>query len=336
VSEIFLTGGYEMFVLALRFLCLFAFFTLHAMKTVVISSDYELGDSFYAKSNAQLAAYGIEVKRIDYSQYEQEDSLPSDPIIFFNFPWQAHKLLSYSSLQTKRSIFIWEPPTIYPNLYMPETLKLFDRVYTWDDALVDEVHCFKFYYPSLQGMIHDVAPFRHRKLCTQISANKHSPHPNELYSQREEVIKFFEAFPNDDFRFYGYGWESSGYKNYQGAVDDKIRTIMRYRFNFCYENIKEIEGYVTEKIFDSFTAGCVPVYWGASNIERYVPRECFIDRRDFSSMDELYHFLKNMSEHEFDRYLFHIRKFLASKEAQVFKREYFDELFIKAVLTVAK
>ncbi len=322
----------------LKSLCFFlwACTSVHAIQTVVMCDDVDLSEAFYAKANARLNPEGITLKKINFSDYEHEDALPSDPIIFFNCPWQGYKLLDYASLQKKRVIFIWEPPTVYPNLYLPETLRLFDKVYTWNDTLVDGMNFLKFYYPNLQGMIQDVTPFHQKKLCTQVSGYKHSSHPNELYSQREAVIQFFESFPNDDFRFYGYGWESAGYKNYGGSVDDKIRTIQHYRFNFCYENIKEIEGYVTEKIFDSFCAGCVPIYWGASNITHYVPKECFIDRRDFSSLDELYHFLKTMPEHKYEEYLFHIRKFIDSKEAQVFKREYFNDLFIQAVISAVK
>jgi hypothetical protein len=305
-----------------------------AIERVVLCSDFELSESFYAQVNARLQKYQVELQPIDFANYEKEENCPLDPIIFFNCPWQGKKLLEYSSL--RKAIFLWEPPTIYPDLYRPEILQLFDVVYTWNDTLVDGVHCLKFYYPNLQGMINDVVPFKKKKLGTQVSANKHSPHPHELYSQREAVIQFFESFPNEDFRFYGYGWESCGYRNYGGAVDDKIRTIRQYRFNFFYENIKEIEGYVTEKIFDSFAAGCVPIYWGASNIEHYVPRSCFIDRRDFPSLEALYQFLKNMSEQEYGQYLFHIRQFLKSPQAQVFKREYYEELLFQTILAMAK
>jgi len=303
--------------------------------TVVMCSDFALGSSFYAQMNLHLRPQGIALEEIDFSRYGEEENLPPDAIIFFNCPWQGRKLLEYPSLQSRRSLFLWEPPTIYPDLYRADVLDLFQRVYTWNDPLIDNVRCFKFYYPCLQEMIRDVVPFHAKKLCTQVSANKQSPHPDELYSQREEVIRFFESFSQDDFRFYGYGWESSGYRNYGGAVEDKIRTISQYRFNFCYENIKEIEGYVTEKIFDSFTAGCIPIYWGASNIDTYVPRECFIDRRDFDSLEDLYLFLKGMTEHEYDRYIARIRIFLGSEEAKVFRREYFNDLLLREVLLSA-
>ena len=36
-----------------------------------------------------------------------------------------------------------------------------------------------------------------------------------------------------------------------------------------------------------------------NNIEKYIPNDCFIDRSNFSSNDELYKFMKSMTEKEF-------------------------------------
>lgn len=44
--------------------------------------------------------------------------------------------------------------------------------------------------------------------------------------------------------------------------DDKTAFLRQYLFNICPENT-DAPGYVTEKLFDSFEAGCIPVYWGA-------------------------------------------------------------------------
>ena len=48
--------------------------------------------------------------------------------------------------------------------------------------------------------------------------------------------------------------------------------MQHYRFYICYENTEGVEDYITEKIFDCFAAGFVPIYWGASNIEKYIPK----------------------------------------------------------------
>jgi len=143
----------------------------------------------------------------------------------------------------------------------------------------------------MREMISPIPSFEEKKLATTVIACKGSSHPHQLYGEREAVIRFFESFPNSDFEFYGVGWEKKGYKNYRGQTPDKTETIKHYRFYFCYENMHNIEGYITEKIFNCFTAGCVPIYLDASNIQNYIPKNCFIDRRDFKDLAEVYAFI---------------------------------------------
>lgn len=46
--------------------------------------------------------------------------------------------------------------------------------------------------------------------------------------------------------------------------DNKRAYLRQFKFNLCPEN-SDSEGYVTEKIFDAISAGCIPVYWGSGN-----------------------------------------------------------------------
>jgi len=53
-------------------------------------------------------------------------------------------------------------------------------------------------------------------------------------------------------------------------VGDKVRIISKYRVYLAFENSIE-PGYVTEKVYDGYKAGCVGVYSGAPDIGRFVP-----------------------------------------------------------------
>lgn len=231
----------------------------------------------------------------------------------------------------KRILFLWEPPVFQPKLYKKEFLDLFKRCYTWDDDLVDNKKFFKFYYPELKAMRADLPKFEDRKLLTQMSSNKKSKHPKELYSARESVIRFFEDKPEAGFEFYGPAWETKNYKNYCGMVDDKIGTLAHYKFSVCYENMYDVKGYITEKIFDCFAAGSIPIYWGASNICDYIPKGCFIDRRDFADFSEVYEYIRTMDETTYNSYLQNIKTFLESDAAKLFSKEMFNVIFLEAI-----
>lgn len=103
--------------------------------------------------------------------------------------------------------------------------------------------------------------------------------------------------------------------------DQKIETLRKYRFNVAYENTGDLPGYLTEKIFDSFTACCVPVYWGDPDVEKSIPKACFIDRRDFKSNQELYRFLKQMQYPEYKQYADAITSFVERVEQEKFGSE---------------
>ena len=48
--------------------------------------------------------------------------------------------------------------------------------------------------------------------------------------------------------------------------NNKIEYLRDFKFNICPENTIS-DGYITEKLFDSFRAGCIPIYCGDENIE---------------------------------------------------------------------
>jgi hypothetical protein len=85
-----------------------------------------------------------------------------------------------------------------------------------------------------------------------------------------------------------------------------------YKFSLCFENVEGENGYITEKIFDCMRCGCVPIYLGSPNIKKYVDPEAFIDRRDFNDNKELYKYIKNVSEQEYQCYQEAMRTYLLS------------------------
>ena len=48
-------------------------------------------------------------------------------------------------------------------------------------------------------------------------------------------------------------------------VEDKHKWLQNYKFNLCFEN-SSYPGYLTEKLFDAYNAGCIPIYWGDTSL----------------------------------------------------------------------
>ena len=66
------------------------------------------------------------------------------------------------------------------------------------------------------------------------------------------------------------------YKNNIGKqVKNKIKFLASYKFSIAMENT-EGNGYISEKIVDSFLAGTIPIYYGDYMIEEYINPKAFI------------------------------------------------------------
>lgn len=258
----------------------------------------------------------------------------------------------------KNYLIRFESEFIVPKNADVNYLNQFDLIFTWQDDLVDSKKYIKICYPNAMRTS-DNYGFCSRPIFTSmIAGNKFSVKKDnkELYSERVRAIRWFEKNHLNDFYLYGIGWDKpakAGYgikkiiyklnrlyskllnikpfPSYRGPVMAKQEVLEKSRFSICYENVRDLPGYVTEKIFDSFFSGCVPVYWGATEISDLVPKACFIDRRDFSDMESLYQYLKDMTEQEYiDRQL-EIQKFLKGQHFEPFSSRAFAKIIVGSI-----
>lgn len=193
---------------------------------------------------------------------------------------------------------------------------------------------------------------------------------NELYTERIKAIKFFS---DKGLELYGNNWgQVETYKNpksffynlrklrsaaikgtLQGELlsfvstnailrawtrcfaPHKLQTLSRYQFSICYES-SIFEGFVTEKIFDCMAAGTIPIYWGAPDIYKYVPKCCFIDKREFSSYSMLYDFLTSLSEEDINSYRTAAKSYFNTPLYKPFTKEVFAKQFIDDVYNFFK
>lgn len=255
---------------------------------------------------------------------DKEKTLDANYWMFWNLGPKLAGIDLSKVPREKLILVMWEPPSVQEELYNFKTQDLFGKIFTWDDDLVDNEKYFKFHYPALKPRMENIPTFEEKKFSVMISRRLTSRYPKELYSERKRVIKFFEGRSIGEFDLYGYRWKKK-YKNYKGPTKDKLETLKEYKYSFCYENTGDVKGYITEKIFDCFAAGVVPIYLGASNVTDYIPKECFIDRREFSNNEELIEHLKGISKEEYQQYLDHAATYLKSDEVKVFTNAYFVE-----------
>lgn len=251
---------------------------------------------------------------------------------------------------SNKYLLMIESPHVRPQDWNKKEHENYKKIFTWDDNLVDNKKYFKLNYAfDLPKSI--PKKFEGKKLCCTIAGNKNANHPNELYTKRVELIRWFEKHHLNEFDLYGTQWDEyrfgrnfigkvlnkikflrkSTFSSYKGLVDSKFETMQNYKFAICYENIKNQNGYITEKIFDCFFAGCIPIYWGAKNVTKYIPKECFIDQRDFNCFEDIYKFMKEMDSKIYMDYLDAIETFLKSSKADPFRADVFANTIVNEI-----
>lgn len=253
---------------------------------------------------------------------------PHTIVVFDVRPDDLDRLTAYP--RETLNLVLWKDPVSAPDNFDRRYHERFERIYTWCNDLVDNVRYFKLFLPFLRPMIDDVVPFENRRLCTLIASNRKSDHPDELYSEERKVAQYFTT-KEDSFDLFGLGWNRVAYRSYRGVVPRRVEYLRRYRFSFCYETVEGCNGFVTGKIFDSFAAGCVPIYWGAPDVSASIPADCFIAGADFNSYADLHEFLQDMSAGVFEGYLERISAFLSSAAAVPYSAEHFVRTWVELV-----
>jgi len=282
----------------------------------------------------------------------------SNIVLYFDMP----KVLPQKNEVQKSYLLAIESSIIRADNFDKNKHQNFNKIFTWNDTFIDNKKYIKLNYSfRLPNEIYK--NINREYLCCLIVSHKNSSYRKELYSERKQLIRWFEKNHPEDFHLYGIGWNefrlldkklmralnkipflrrfmyflfAEKFSTYMGTVDSKSETMKNYKFSIAYENVKDEPGYITEKIFDVFIAGCVPIYWGANNITEYVPENCFIDRRKFHSNEELYDYLKSMSDHQYREYLNNIEVYLRSEQAQQFSSENFAKTIVEHCIDGAK
>jgi hypothetical protein len=218
--------------------------------------------------------------------------------------------------------------------------ELFDAVFTWDDDLIDQRYFIKCNYPNPIRRFCQKRIFSEKKLLVMINNLKMARFGSygQLYSKRYELVKEFSN--NKGFSLYGSGWNNdhliakSGC--YKGIARSKLEVLAAYKFSIAFENSSVELGGITEKIFDCFGAGSVPIYLGAPNVNKYIPSNCFIDYRNFRSNKDLYKYISEMSEVEYSGYIRAIKLFMESRAYNSFNSKGFVETFVNTLDNLEK
>ncbi|MES2803322.1 MAG: glycosyltransferase family 10 [Bdellovibrionota bacterium] len=299
------------------------------------------GLSPYVNLKNELEKQGFEVSTFDKSL--------SDPASAENAYYLSFARIRDIELLKKMKVrpygfIIMEPPIVQAQPYnlLPELTAFFENVFihnTEGDGYslknVRSEKLRKFFWP--QPYTHVLEPHWSGKKRTNAVIMINTKHRQRSFSKRElysERVKWCLTLNKYiPVKIFGRGWDkflainslSISYvlnyfniqKIYAGACSSKYEVMSKFDYALCFENFI-MNGYITEKIFDCFYAGIIPIYWGGDNISNWIPENTYIDKRKFKNSADLSKYLLTLSVEEKTKYRQNGKAFIESQAAVIY------------------
>ncbi len=207
----------------------------------------------------------------------------------------------------KQVLFPTEGHTTMPENYSEETMSKYKMILTHNTKFYNK-YKNKFNMQLVNGPINtdnfwelskdDFTTYDNKINGIVIMNNIYQPTCKDgcIMHLREEFVNKFTD--DKDFSIDIYNptkWGGKHWKGYpssygklggsKGNHEDNLKLLSKYKFSFCPEPIYHDMwswDYLTERIFNSFKAKTIPIYYGCYNIEQHIPLDLFIDFRKFN------------------------------------------------------
>ena len=309
------------------------------------------------KAASILKDYGVNLFTL-----KDEFLVKPDLVIYWDF--KRKKIPKYKNLPS--ILMRLEPPTIKSRQWEKSINNIFDLIGSFNSWNIEPQKFFKVGYPhDLSNINYFKSKNYSEKIIdfSMITRNKIPKYyKNQLISlinARQEIVKFFEKNKKYQFNLYGDGWgigmlkptkynfylsytlqkifssqlnKETRYspKNYCGILKDKVLTIKKSKFVFSLENTI-VDGYLTEKIVDTFKYGAIPIYQGDPIfIDKFKNNKIFINPQEFENLEELVNYCLNISKDEYIERLMNAQYLLTSMN-YIYSSEKFAKKIFQAI-----
>jgi hypothetical protein len=278
------------------------------------------------------------IKKIEIKHYDDLKKNEKFDLIL-SFDVVDHKIFLNCD-NIKKFLVLQEYKAIKPYIYKFENHKKFNKIFTFDDKLLNYDKYVKYSGLQVIPKKYKIYSNNKKKFACISFANKPNINKLSYFELRKKILDFFLDDPS--FHLYGSGWDKKSiipfgfnnifnkifiklfyfiknsfynknkkyFKIWKGYSNNIIKTYSNYKFVFCIENSPVL----SSRIFHTFYSGAIPIYYGLTDINKKIPKNCFVNLREFSDLGLLKHYLKNIKNKEYKNFIINIRKFLKSKK----------------------
>ena len=139
-------------------------------------------------------------------------------------------------------------------------IKYLDRHFTFPNSFFNNLLLFNKYYKKARNKLLR-NPIR-KKFCAAVISNT-------------LITDYFRINFINELNKYKIVDMGGKYNNNVGIIKNKIDFLSSYKFSIAMENT-EGDGYISEKILDSFLSGTIPIYYGSYMLDEFINPKAFI------------------------------------------------------------
>ena len=187
-----------------------------------------------------------------------------------------------------------------------------DRHFTYQNYFFNKLLLFNKYYKKVRIKVL-LEPIR-KKFCASVISNF-----KITDNFRINFINELSKYKKVDM--------GGKYKNNVGKINNKIKFLQSYKFSIAMENT-EGDGYISEKIIDSFLSGTIPIYYGSYLLDEFINPKSFILIKGNKDILEKIEYIKKIDNN--DEMYRNILKENILNDKKIFKKynkEYEEFLF---------
>ena len=282
----------------------------------------------------EFVAWSLESPLVAHRAYHRLDSISREASYVLGFPGVA--------------ALVADDGAPFGPIFWPNTLPVERSHPAWSERRLAVMINSNKAVRSLRGQIDLREPYRSaRRAAAALLATTYRLRAQwqvpDLYQERLRLIEAFSSDPG--FDLYGIGWDASVAgasthfraalaRCHRGAASDKHETLSGYRFALCLENTR-FPGYISEKLFDCFFTGTIPVYLGAPDVADYIPKDTFISADSHADYHELLTHLRNLDAEEVEMHLSAAKRFRSSAAFKRFTEDQFLGSMMSAIEAVS-
>ncbi len=127
-----------------------------------------------------------------------------------------------------------------------------------------------WYHQNSFRELKEMEPPQKEKVCSWITSGI------SRTTNHRRRLEFLRQLQLSEFPFDLYGRNLPEWVMTSGELSNKWHGMASYYYNLAIENYAENDWYVSEKLWDSLLAWCLPIYYGGSAAEKLLPPGSFL------------------------------------------------------------